>query len=265
VLELRDLTLRIGELTLVEDLNLTLERGQLHVIIGPNGTGKTSLLRALFGELPLTRGEVRLRGTPMTPNTLTAWRQSIGYMPQNTQLDLDLTTLEAVVLGRLQRLSMRLSDEDLNAALKALQALDIAHLADRAMHTLSGGQRQMVLFAQVLLRQPKLMLLDEPVSALDLKHQMQLMEHLKTQTAEQGWVSVAVLHDLNLAAQFADQLIVLGDGRLQAFGPPARVLSSELIHSLYHVPVDVHHDLDGQPYVRTLRASLPAPRERQTA
>ncbi|MBT3066685.1 ABC transporter ATP-binding protein [Rhodoferax sp. U11-2br] len=259
MLEISDLTLRIGDLTLVEGLNLQLSAGQLHVIIGPNGTGKTSLLRALFGELPLTHGAVRLRGTPMTPHSLPSWRQGIGYMPQNTQLDLDLSALEVVVLGRLQRLSMRLSDDDLGAALAALQALDIAHLADRPVHTLSGGQRQMVLFAQVLLRQPKLMLLDEPVSALDLKHQMQLMEHLQAQTAAQGWISVAVLHDLNLAAQFADQLIVLGDGRLQAFGPPAQVLSRELIHHLYHVPVDVHHDQDGQPYVRTLRASQPTP------
>ena len=259
MLELHDLTLRIGELTLVEGLNLQLQAGQLHVIICPIGIGKTSLLRALFGELPLTHGAVRLHGTAMTPHTLPSWRQSIGYMPQNTQLDLDLSALEVVVLGRLQRLSMRLSDEDLDAALQALQALDIAHLADRPVHTLSGGQRQMVLFAQVLLRQPKLLLLDEPVSALDLKHQMQLMEHLQSQTAAQGWVSVAVLHDLNLAAQFADQLIVLGDGRLQAFGPPAQVLSRELIHQLYHVPVDVHHDQNGQPYVRTLRTSHATP------
>ena len=99
------------------------------------------------------------------------------------------------------------------------------------------------------------MLLDEPVSALDLKHQMQLMEHLKSQTVDQGWVSLAVLHDLNLAAQFADHLIVLGEGRLQAFGTPAEVLSGELIERLYHVPADVRHDPDGQPYVRTLRAA----------
>jgi iron complex transport system ATP-binding protein len=164
-----------------------------------------------------------------------------------------------VVLGRLQRLSMRLSDDDLQAALAALQALDITHLADRPMHTLSGGQRQMVLFAQVLLRQPRLMLLDEPVSALDLKHQMQLMEHLKTQTVDQGWISLAVLHDLNLAAQFADQLIVLGEGRLQAFGPPAQVLSRELVQRLYQVPVDVRQEADGQPYVRLLRREAPLP------
>ena len=257
MLELDDLTLRLGGLTLAEGLNLKLQPGQLHAIIGPNGTGKTSLLRALFGELPLAKGQIRLQGRAMMPRALARWRQAIGYMPQNTQLDLDLSALEVVVLGRLQRLSMRLSDDDLQAALAALQALDIAHLADRPMHTLSGGQRQMVLFAQVLLRQPRLMLLDEPVSALDLKHQMQLMEHLKTQTVDQGWISLAVLHDLNLAAQFADQLIVLGEGRLQAFGPPAQVLSRELVQRLYQVPVDVRHEADGQPYVRLLRREAP--------
>ena len=257
MLELDDLTLRLGGLTLAEGLNLKLQLGQLHAIIGPNGTGKTSLLRALFGELPLAKGQIRLAGRAMMPRALAHWRQAIGYMPQNTQLDLDLSALEVVVLGRLQRLSMRLSDDDLQAALAALQALDIAHLADRPMHTLSGGQRQMVLFAQVLLRQPRLMLLDEPVSALDLKHQMQLMEHLKTQTVDQGWISLAVLHDLNLAAQFADQLIVLGEGRLQAFGPPAQVLSRELVQRLYQVPVDVRQEADGQPYVRLLRREAP--------
>ena len=259
MLELDNLTLRLGGLTLAEGLNLKLQPGQLHAVIGPNGTGKTSLLRALFGELPLAKGQIRLEGQAMMPRALLQWRQSIGYMPQNTQLDLDLCVLEVVVLGRLQRLSMRLSDDDLQAALAALQALDITHLADRAMHTLSGGQRQMVLFAQVLLRQPRLMLLDEPVSALDLKHQMHLMEHLKTQTVQQGWISLAVLHDLNLAAQFADQLIVLGEGRLQAFGPPAQVLSRELIQRLYQVPVDVRHEAGGQPYVRLLRSETPLP------
>lgn len=257
MLELDDLTLRLGGLTLAEGLNLKLQPGQLHAVIGPNGTGKTSLLRALFGELPLAKGQIRLEGRAMMPGALAHWRQAIGYMPQNTQLDLDLSALEVVVLGRLQHLSMRLSDDDLQAALAALQALDITHLADRPMHTLSGGQRQMVLFAQVLLRQPRLMLLDEPVSALDLKHQMQLMEHLKTQTVDQGWISLAVLHDLNLAAQFADQLIVLGEGRLQAFGPPAQVLSRELVQRLYQVPVDVRQEADGLPCVRLLRRETP--------
>jgi iron complex transport system ATP-binding protein len=259
VLELNKLTLAIGKQTLVDGLNLQLQPGQLHVIIGPNGTGKTSLLRALFGELAPEAGDIRFDGEPLSRLHLARWRKRFGYMPQNIQLELDLSVLEVVVLGRLDSLSMRLADEDILAALQALQALGIAHLADRALYSLSGGQRQMVLFAQVLLRDPQIMMLDEPVSALDLQHQMQLMEHLHHQTRAKQWVSLVVLHDLNLAAQFADQLIVLAGGKLQAFGPPAQVLDAALISRLYQVPVDIHHDRDGQPYIRTLRQEHPQP------
>jgi len=259
VLELNKLTLAIGKQTLVDGLYLQLQPGQLHVIIGPNGTGKTSLLRALFGELAPEAGDIRFDGEPLSRLHLARWRKRFGYMPQNIQLELDLSVLEVVVLGRLDSLSMRLADEDILAALQALQALGIAHLADRAMYSLSGGQRQMVLFAQVLLRDPQIMMLDEPVSALDLQHQMQLMEHLHHQTRAKQWVSLVVLHDLNLAAQFADQLIVLAGGKLQAFGPPAQVLDAALISRLYQVPVDIHHDRDGQPYIRTLRQEHPQP------
>lgn len=259
MLELNKLTLAIGKQTLVDGLNLQLQPGQLHVIIGPNGTGKTSLLRALFGELAPEAGDIRFDGEPLSRLHLARWRKRFGYMPQNIQLELELGVLEVVVLGRLDSLSMRLADEDILAALQALQALGIAHLADRALYSLSGGQRQMVLFAQVLLRDPQIMMLDEPVSALDLQHQMQLMEHLHHQTRAKQWVSLVVLHDLNLAAQFADQLIVLAGGKLQAFGPPAQVLDAALISRLYQVPVDIHHDRDGQPYIRTLRQEHPQP------
>ena len=259
MLELNKLTLAIGKQTLVDGLNLQLQPGQLHVIIGPNGTGKTSLLRALFGELAPEAGDIRFDGEPLSRLHLARWRKRFGYMPQNIQLELDLSVLEVVVLGRLDSLSMRLADEDILAALQALQALGIAHLADRALYSLSGGQRQMVLFAQVLLRDPQIMMLDEPVSALDLQHQMQLMEHLHHQTRAKQWVSLVVLHDLNRAAQFADQLIVLAGGKLQAFGPPAQVLDAALISRLYQVPVDIHHDRDGQPYIRTLRQEHPQP------
>ncbi|MGL5320811.1 MAG: ABC transporter ATP-binding protein, partial [Aeromonas veronii] len=104
-----------------------------------------------------------------------------------------------------------------------------------------------------LLRDPRIMMLDEPVSALDLHHQMQLMEHLCQQTREQQWITLVVLHDLNLAAQFADQLIVLAGGDLQAFGPPAQVLDAALIERLYHVPVEISHDQSGIAFLRTVR------------
>lgn len=253
MLEFNNVSMAIGKHSLTQNLSMQLQRGQIHVLIGPNGTGKTSLLRALFGELPLQQGAISFQGRTLSDLGASQWRQQFGYMPQNTQLELDLSVLEVVVLGRLQSLKLRLSDDDLRAALRALQDLGIAHLADRPLHSLSGGQRQMALFAQVLLRDPQIMMLDEPVSALDLQHQMHLMEHLHQQTRDKNWVTLVVLHDLNLAAQFADQLIVLADNRLQAFGPPAEVLTAELITRLYQVPVDIHHDRDGLPYIRTLR------------
>ena len=253
MLELNNVSMAIGKHPLTQNLSVQLQRGQIHVLIGPNGTGKTSLLRALFGELLLQHGTISFQGRTLADLGASQWRQQFGYMPQNTQLELDLSVLEVVVLGRLQSLKLRLSDDDLRAALRALQDLGIAHLADRPLHSLSGGQRQMALFAQVLLRDPQIMMLDEPVSALDLQHQMHLMELLHQQTRDKNWVTLVVLHDLNLAAQFADQLIVLAENRLQAFGPPAEVLTSELITRLYQVPVDIHHDRDGLPYIRTLR------------
>ncbi len=253
MLEFNNVSMAIGKHPLTQNLSVQLQRGRIHVLSGPNGTGKTSLLRALFGELPLQHGTISFQGRTLSDLGASQWRQQFGYMPQNTQLELDLSVLEVVVLGRLQSLKLRLSDDDLRAALRALQDLGIAHLADRPLHSLSGGQRQMALFAQVLLRDPQIMMLDEPVSALDLQHQMHLMEHLHQQTRDRNWVTLVVLHDLNLAAQFADQLIVLADNRLQAFGPPAEVLTSELITRLYQVPVDIHHDRDGLPYIRTLR------------
>lgn len=253
MLEFSHVAIAMGKQRLSRDLCLQLHPGKLYAIIGPNGTGKTSLLRALFGELPLQEGMIRFNGQTLADLGVNRWRQQFGYMPQNNQLDLELSVLEVVVLGRLQSLKLRLSDEDLRAALCALQDLGIVHLADRPMSTLSGGQRQMVLFAQVLLREPQIMLLDEPVSALDLQHQMQLMEHLHHQTRLRNWVSLVVLHDLNLAAQFADQLFVLANGTLQAKGPPAEVLTEALISQLYQVPVQIHHDDKGLPYIRTLR------------
>ncbi len=253
MLEFNHVAIALGKQVLSRDLCMQLSPGQLHVIIGPNGTGKTSLLRALFGELPLQEGKIQFNGRTLADLGANRWRQQFGYMPQNNQLELELSVLEVVVLGRLQSLKLRLSDDDLRAAMTALQSLGMAHLADRPMSTLSGGQRQMVLFAQVLLREPQIMLLDEPVSALDLQHQMQLMEHLHHQTRLRNWISLVVLHDLNLAAQFADELIVLADSRLQAMGPPSEVLTEALISQLYQVPVQIHHDDAGLPYIRTLR------------
>lgn len=253
MLELDDVTVKVGPQVLARNLSVALAPGEINVVIGPNGTGKTSLLRTLFGELPPAAGQIRLNGQAMPRHHLGPWRKQFGYMPQDTGLDLDLSVLEVVLMGKLDHLGMHVDDATLMEALEALRAVGLVALADRAVHSLSGGQRQMVLFAQVLLRAPLIMLLDEPVSALDLKHQVLLLDLLHRQTRKNGWITVVVLHDLNLAAQYGDRLVVLAHGTLQAFGTPADVLTAELVQRLYGVAVDVVHDRFGDPHIRPIR------------
>lgn len=253
MLEVENLHLYAGTHPVAAGYSVQFHPGEVTAIIGPNGCGKTSLMRSLFGELSPSAGHIRLNGDDIRNSRLPAWRQRFGYMPQDTRLDLDLSTLEVVMLGRLDRLGMRVDDETVMAALKALDSVGLMHIAERPIHALSGGQRQMALFAQVLLRTPEVMMLDEPVSALDMRYQVVLMDHLHRQTREQNWITITILHDLNLAAQYADRLVVLADGKLQAYGPPADVISAELIHRLYEVDVDVQLDRFGHPHIRTIR------------
>ncbi|MDO4905511.1 MAG: ABC transporter ATP-binding protein [Lautropia sp.] len=253
MLEVDRLHLHAGAHPVACGYSVNFHPGEVTAIIGPNGCGKTSLMRALFGELTPSAGHIRLNGDDIRQIRLPLWRRRFGYMPQDTRLNLDLSTLEVVMLGRLDRLRMRVDDDTVLAALNALDAVGLMHIADRPIHTLSGGQRQMALFAQVLLRSPEVMMLDEPVSALDMHHQVVLMDHLHRQTRAQQWITVVILHDLNLAAQYADKLVVLADGERQAFGPPQEVLSADLIERLYDVPVDVQLDRFGHPHVRTIR------------
>lgn len=131
-----------------------------------------------------------------------------------------------------------------------LEEAGIAHLADRNVTSLSGGQRQMTMFAQVLMREPKAMLLDEPVSALDLKHQVGLLDLVKREIQANNWVTVIVLHDLNLACQYADNLLVLSQGRLQVSGAPADIVTSDLILQTYGVDAEILRDRAGNPVIQ---------------
>ncbi|RDL43090.1 ABC transporter ATP-binding protein [Marinomonas piezotolerans] len=258
MLEVRNLHLAFDDLVLAKDMSFALEAGKVHVIIGPNGTGKSSLLKTLFGDIAPQSGNVSFDGTSLHKKQLPAWRQQFGYMPQDIKLDVGLSVLEVVLLGQLNALSLKLGDSLIEEALSALNQIGLLHLANRDVRTLSGGQCQMILFAQALMRNPKILMLDEPVSALDLHFQQVLLEHLDQQTKQKGWTSLMILHDLNLAAQYADNLLVLKGGELYAQGAPEDVLTPELVYEVYGVHADVVLDSMGVPFVRTQRRGLAA-------
>ncbi len=246
--------IQIGSLSLAKGIDFALKPGQVTAILGPNGTGKSTLLKALFGDIRLESGEIHHGENSLTHNLLSQWRNQFGYMPQDINLDVNLTAIEVVLLGQLDALSLRVGNETLNKALGILDQIGLSHLANKDVSKLSGGQRQMILFAQALMREPKIMMLDEPVSALDLHYQHVLLEHLVSQTRQKEYVTIMVLHDLNLAAQYADNLLVLKNGHLMATGHPKEVLTSELVQDIYDVQAQVIEDEHGVPFVRTTRA-----------
>lgn len=251
-----------GGQPILTGVTASLEAGRIHAVIGPNGAGKTTLLRALFGDLPLVAGHIELGGRRHAGSgrfaaaKLKSWRSAVAYMPQDSTADIAMTVLEVVVLGRLGRLRFHIDDETLRAAMARLDDAGIAHLAGRSIGSLSGGQRQMAMFAQVLMREPLAMLLDEPVSALDLKHQLSLLDLVRRETRAKNWVTVVVLHDLNLACQYADNLLIVASGKLLACGSPRRLVTAELIGSVYGVEVEILRDSRDLPVVQPIARAI---------
>lgn len=253
MLQVKNLNVTLDNLVLADDMSFDLIPGKVNVIIGPNGTGKSTLLKTLFGDIQAKSGEVTFANDTLQRKHLSRWRKQFGYMPQDIRLDVELSALEVVLLGQLNTLGFRLNDSVIEEALSALDKIGLLHLADRQVNKLSGGQCQMVLFAQALMRNPKILMLDEPVSALDLHFQHVLLDHLDSQTKEHGWITLMVLHDLNLAAQYADNLLVLKDGKLVASGHPNDILTPSLVKTVYNVEADITKDSAGIPFVRTIR------------
>lgn len=252
ILSIENLTLMQGSTCTARNCSTVFRAGEVTSILGPNGTGKSTLMKALFGELPLKSGCIQLDDRVLSRRHVHQWRKMIGYMPQDIGVDAALSTLDVVLLGRLTGLGMHLGDDDLVAALDAMRAVGVDHLAQRDIQSLSGGQRQLALFAQVMLRDPTVLLLDEPVSALDMHHQIVLLEHVRNETRKRNLITVMILHDLSLSAQFSDRLVLLGGGRIAAEGPPQSVLLPEIIEPLYNVRVERLVDSNGNPVIRPL-------------
>ncbi len=203
------------------DVTVALEPGRITAICGPNGAGKSTLLQALAGLIEPESGEILLDGAPLPHGRARARR--LGYLPQAGEIAWDLSVAALAGLGRLPH-----GDRGEAQVAAALAAVDLSHLAARPVTTLSGGERARALLARVLAGEPEWILADEPLAALDLAHQLALLARLREATVH-GRGIVLVLHDLTLAMNHADRVLVLDQGRLAADGPPAEALSEAKI------------------------------------
>ncbi|MDE5603905.1 MAG: ABC transporter ATP-binding protein, partial [Helicobacter sp.] len=176
------------------------------------------------------------------------------YMPQDNNVDASLSALEVVLLGLMDSLGYYVIDEKVSLAAKIMQELGIIHLSQRDIMSCSGGQRQMVMFAQVLLKNPKVLLLDEPVSALDMRYQCILLDYVRKYTIKKDLVTLMILHDISLAAQFADELIILCDSKIEAKGSAKSVLTQALIERVYKVSANIFYDDKGLPIIAPKKA-----------
>ena len=245
-LTIEGLSVRYGTTQAIDALDVAAHPGEVLAVIGPNGSGKSSLVKAVAG-LVKHDGVIRFDGSTVRP-------ERIGYMPQDIGARAALTVLEAVLLGRLGRLGLRVRPDDLAAVEAVLGELDLMPLASRYLGELSGGQRQLVFLAQALASEPALLLLDEPISALDIRHQLEVMEIALSMTKSRDLTTLVILHDLNIAARFADRVLVMRSGRAVCCGRPEAVIDTAMVASVFGVEASLSIDPQGRLIVTPLRA-----------
>ncbi|MFT0849191.1 ABC transporter ATP-binding protein [Achromobacter sp. F4_2707] len=246
-LQVRDLKVSYNGREVLNRISLPdLHAGELIALAGPNGAGKSTFLKAIAGLVHAT-GCVRLDGRDCLRWSASERAQHVGFMPQALPEDTRLTVLEAT-LAALRGNAAGVRRQDEIQALQVIDRLGIGELALRPLFELSGGQRQLAALAQAVVRGSPLVLLDEPVSALDLAHQWQVMNEAR-RLADEGRIVIVVLHDLTLAAQWANRIAILNERQVHSFGCPAEVISDQLLQEVWCVRARVRFCEQGRPYV----------------
>ncbi|MEV6128209.1 ABC transporter ATP-binding protein [Streptomyces violaceusniger] len=248
----RELTLAYEDRTVVDGLDLAIPDGEVTVIVGPNACGKSTLLRALGRLLRPRGGAVLLDGTDLARIPTKKIARAVGLLPQTPVAPEAITVADLVSRGRQphQHWWQQWSEEDERAVTDAMERTDVTALADRPVDELSGGQRQRVWIAMALAQETDLLLLDEPTTYLDISHQVEVLDLVRQLNHERGRTVVAVLHDLNQAARYADHLIAMKEGRIVARGRPAETVTAELVHEVFGLDsVVVPDPVTGSPLV----------------
>lgn len=252
VLEARGLVCGYGDGPVLKGIDFRLGAGDFVGVLGPNGCGKSTLIRAMSGVLRAEKGEVTLSGRPISAMPRREVARQIAVIPQDRAALFAFTVLEVVLMGRTPHIGRfeAVRPRDLEVAGWALERTDALHLKDRLITTLSGGERQRVVVARALAQEPRILLLDEPTSFLDLNHQVEIFDLLDELSREHGLTLLCASHDLNVTAEYCDRLVMLQAGRIVAEGTPEEIVTADHIREVYGAEVIVRESpATGAPQV----------------
>jgi iron complex transport system ATP-binding protein len=247
--EIEDARVKYGPTEILCGASLGLSTSEFVAIAGPNGAGKSTLLNVIAGLLPPSSGRCLFLGRPANGWPRREFARRVAVVQQTEPGAFPFLVFEIVQMGRMPHSSGFYETAEDNAAVaRAIEMAGIEQFIARDFRTLSSGERQRVLLASALAQQPEVLLLDEPASHLDLEHQLSLHRLLRTLSAN-GLLVISVTHDLNLAAAYADRIILMKTGRIMADGRPGDVIRPELVHAVFNVHADIHHRTSGQPWL----------------
>lgn len=252
MLEIQSLSVAYGDNDVIKDISLSVAEREILAVVGPNGVGKSTLVRAVSGVHPARRGTVRVNGTALNHLPYLQRAKFMAVVPQARELPAAYSVYETVLMGRTPYLNWlgQASRNDHEIVRLALKRTSLLEMAERRIGELSGGEQQRVLLARALAQDTPIMLLDEPTTHLDLQHQSNLLNLVRRLAIEKNLSVLMILHDLNLAGLYADRVVLMADGRIFAVGDPGEVITAENLTSVYAVPVNVipHPDY-GTPLV----------------
>jgi len=257
-IETHDLGWKYGDRQILSDISLTIKRGCFYSIIGPNGSGKTTLLRNIAKSLEPKSGSVFVENSDVTKLSSRSMAKRLSVVPQNTNIEFEFTVTDIVLMGRSPYIGRFESEssQDIEIAESAMRATNTWHLKDKRITEISGGERQRVIVARALAQDTGIMLLDEPVSQLDIHHQIEIMETIQKLIKNRKITAVSVMHDLNLAAQYSDHIILIDEGRIVCQGRAHEVITEENIKRVYKLDSYImDNPVTGKPYIIHVRKS----------